>query len=907
MAENSFVPDFLSLNDTDMKTVLTEENSDFGRLSPKDQDTVISELREDSAKVQNSFKPEKTEKKEDGFSLPSIKQVFDFTRTTVEGGAVVAGGFFGGVPGAGIAGLQAKQFFRGVEEILGSESFPGGTVEGFEKTGPIKLEIPTAGQLSEKFAEVGSDLGISSGEEVLGRVISKVPAEVPAAIAGAITGAVVSDDHPVLGAITGGATLATVVALIKRTGLTDKGALKVAEKRFKEAFKGTPEMQAQIDKNMLEGRLLQDKIPDLKFGLGELLDSPSALTLQKSMSDGAEGINMSTSERVIATRALERFYSKEAIKTGEPGAFIKEVAKAGDEFQAATKAAEDTVAVEVGRLKQVVQATVDDVSPGQRISQNILDKINVKKDVLRKQISDEFSRIPNLKVDPSPLGAKIAQVRSEILKGEDLADIPKAAIRLIEKTIFKTKPKLDKPLLDSLGRPLPPTDAAQGFKTIDIKTARGLNRSLNNQINKATKGVQPNNLLARRLRILKEGINEAFDLTAKKGGQEGIDALQKANSLRVQLAQKFEQGTVGDVLRGGPKGEETRIALANIASEFNSDDGIDALIVALGDKETAKVAMLDFYRMDLINKQGVVDQAGKINTKALASWVNKNITRLRKLGIAGEFKNTQKLQQALESSISRIDVFNKSVAGRVLEASPDTFISNAFKGTKTKDSAKVARELLRLTRGNKAAQEGLKKSMAQHLQRVAETKTPGFFQSTTGVQFDNDIKKFTGAIKDLQPALREIYRNDTERLAAIRDAQRGFQFLSRTILKPIEEAEETLLETAAKGAIAVTGAASPRTAFAAKNLDNMLEKWGQKNIHKYLRQAVFDPDYAKVIFAPKGRTFSSKMFDRLMVNLLNQTGAVDKSSDEIQRTITSSLANPIPPSFSPEQTISQGQ
>lgn len=895
---------FLGLPPEEQLKVLLKTNPAFSGLPPQEQQKVISSINEGKKVVAQEFSQGKiTEEDPDFFTA---RNIFDLTRQTVEPLSVAVGGLVGfgvgGVPGAlggaGLLGGGTKQLFRFIENVLGARG-----VEDFEDVGLTKdITTPvTLKQLSEKSLEVTEDLATSILEEGAGRALTRIPGEITAGLVGGVAGFFSGEENKILRTVAGATAGALGTATFKRAGLTDFRAKKIALKKFKDAAAGTPDTQAQIDKNVFEARSLEDKIPGLKFSIGELTDDASVKRLQASLSKAGVGADLSQSERAMANRAIDRYFLRNVTGPGTPGAFIKEVADTAAEFQSATKNASDTVSLEVTRLSRSIDPEF--------ISQNIKDKLRIPLDELKAVQKKLFSSVPKLQVKTQPMADAVDSVKKQFVQDEPRNFRPTGVIRQIENAIFET---IEKKVVSGGGLTTKIVKE-QVLRDVPLQRIRGISQTIDALIKKARGGTNPNNVLARRLQILKSSITGGFDegkltsegafqLTARSGDQtsKGIRILQEANAARVDQAIRFERGTVGKVLQRGQRGEETRVALANIASEFNTLGGIDDLSRALGSKELATDAMSDFFRMDLLNAPGVRDATtGNLSLKAINKWIAKNALKLKKLGLSDEFKNTAKLQESLEVAADRLDIFNKSVAGRVLGAEPGEFVEAAF--TSTKNLERTANELMALTRGNKAAQRGLKRAVSLRFLEMSESATRSFFQgaSPTQTRFVTSSAKFTENAKKFKNALAVIYRDEPEKLKALNRARKAFEILSRTARQSggTEQVGLADVEVAVKTGIAGAGAAAPRIAFAIKVINNVVESLGKGNIDKYLRRMVFDPDYALALMKETASDFSPKAFDRLMVALISESNLIDKAAGQVKESVLGflppELAKPI--------------
>ena len=454
--------------------------------------------------------------------------VTSVARPVLESGGFIGGGLVGTAvaPGVGSLAGAGLGYAGGKQAANILEQFAGAEVPPLQK------------QLVESGKDILSGVAWEAGGLGAGAAISKGVSMIPQWM-----------KHP-------------LKTLGNKTALTEQGSKIEAAKKFQQESMGTPGTQGQIFKNIDIGRSLEEKIPGLKFTQGQLTNDASAISLERTLARKS-GQDLSQSQREFAHSALRDFYSKKVSGTGNIGDLAKHTEKLNQTLQTATKEAEDAVQSEVMRLSR----NLDE----QAIGKNILGKLSVQKQGMKEKVGELFDQIPNLKVTPNPLAQKIDDVMGEVLPGEPKADIPIEAINLIKRHIIE-KPADGAKLYSASGN-LIPTGSKETIKDIDIVTTRGLNRTLNNMISKAESGLQPNKVLSRRLQMLKDGIEESYAITEQKGGQAGIDILKKANALRVEQGARFEKGTVADVLRRGPRGEDTRIAMANIAKEFDSLDG----------------------------------------------------------------------------------------------------------------------------------------------------------------------------------------------------------------------------------------------------------------------------------------------------------------------------------------------
>ena len=58
----------------------------------------------------------------------------------------------------------------------------------------------------------------------------------------------------------------------------------------------------------------------------------------------------------------------------------------------------------------------------------------------------------------------------------------------------------------------------------------------------------------------------------------------------------------------------------------------------MGNNQAARSAMKDYYSLSLSNS--AIDSEGTVVAKKASTWLSKNISKLKKLGIENEFKNS---------------------------------------------------------------------------------------------------------------------------------------------------------------------------------------------------------------------------------------------------------------------------
>jgi len=740
---------------------------------------------------------------------------------TVLGGPGV-GTTVGGVAGAGLLGAGGRQLANILDEII-----------GLRETPPLEQQLKESAKSVGEFAayEAGGH-GLAKGASFVYKKLPTITGAVIAGSGGAGVGAYMDDENRWRGAAIGATIGLPIGGIIGAKGnLTTAQAKAAAYSRFVKESMGTAQTQEQIAKNIVAAREIEKKIPGLKFSQGQLTNDASAVALERGLARRS-GQDLSQQQREVATRALNEYYASTVSGQGNPENYVNAIASNRVRLQAATSQADDAVASEVSRLSR----SMDE----QTVGRTVFSRLSEFKRKAFLKAKGLYDKIPNVKLESKDLNDSI----NEIVKKEDGIIEQRAGqmISLLRGKIEKTQ-KVASGILDKSGKPVPAK--AGETKPVGYQVLRKIRSRIGKNIRSAESGVNPNAEDARQLRLIKEQVEATMD-TVKNTNKQIAARYEEAQTFYSETyIPKYRLGTVADVLQRGPRGESSNIAMANIAREFNTVDGIDDFIFAVGDDQIARTAMHDFYAFDLLNSARNV-QTGELNIKSVYTWLAKNGSKLKKLGLYDEFVKVRNLREISDKASKYLDVFNKSVAGRVLESNVDNFVRNSFAGSK--NFAATANEMLALARGNRAAEQGLKKAMAEELTRQSETTSVPFFEAIAGETigdqvYNQTVARFTSTLKHYSSAVKVIYKDEPEKLKSILRIHDSMQVLSRTSRSPNVGGSDTAENLFAGIKMTFAGVA-PRFFYLFNALNNMIGHFGKKNVEKYLTRAMFDPDYA---------------------------------------------------------------
>lgn len=746
--------------------------------------------------------------------------VVEFARPTLEMGGLLAGeaiGFAAGLP-TPVPGGAALGAVAG-----GGLGFAAG--KNLADLLEQKLGVQEAKSVMEELSELPEELlagaAFSAAGQVLGPTLKIAGVPLIGAVSGAAGGAYLDEKNRLRGAAIG-IPVGALTAVMSRRVLSQQGLAKKAYKKLISELKGTEVTQAQIDKNIKVAKKLETQIrketgQDFKFTQGQLTNDASAITLERKLARTGGGEDLSQAQRELSHTILDEYYAKKVTGKAQIKDFPAYVERLKQSLGSAGKEAEDAVGTEVSRLSRHMDE--------QAMGKSIHTFLSKGKAAARDRASKLYNQIPDVKLPSVNLNQGI----DDLIRVEDdiIESRAQQMINLINKKITKENEPID----------------------IGYQALRKLRSRIGQNMKAASSGANPNLEDARQLGLLMGKVDDA--MAQVKDVNPQIEKLyDKARSFyRDEYVPKFRQDTVADILQRGTRGEDTRVAMANIAKSFNSLDGIDHLTRAIGnDKNIAATAMKDFYSFDLLNS-ALNKETMQLASKKAAGWLAKNAGKLKKLGIYDDFAKPVNMQKIADESVKNLDVFNKSIAGKVLEADMDTMITNAFRGSK--NFAKTARELKQLVKGDKAAEEGLKKAFAENIMRQSETTVPQFFQAgQTGseLEFFKSLAKMTNQVKKYSPALREMYKGEPEKIKALNATWKAYLTLGRTARSPVGGGSDTF-ELFGKTLDIVAGSTAPGKWYAFKTVRDMFDRFTHQQVDVFLRRAMFDPDYAQTLLA----------------------------------------------------------
>ena len=396
---------------------------------------------------------------------------------------------------------------------------------------------------------------------------------------------------------------------------------------------------------------------------------------------------------------------------------------------------------------------------------------------------------------------------------------------------------------------------------------QGIRSELTAELRAAQSGAAPNARVAARISGLIGEVDDVLETGAKiskvkigqpppneivrtKQSAKDLEAAEKLKTAREfyrkDVIETYQSGTVGDILEKGPRGD--KVTNAQIASKFfragpRGAETAQEFIAAIGDDPTAREALEEFIRQDLVTS-ATNPMTGEVTTTKLKTWLSRYKPALRKLGLDDRFKSLEYARGELDKALEMKTAFDKSVASKLLESDLDTAIKNAFaKGSK----GKAARRLMNKLKGNKKAIAGLQNATIDHI--------IGSAQTTATDAFSNPIVSLAGVEKEfkkLRPALDIMFKDSPMKMSAFNKYRRALQILQRGKASPLgggsDTAENVITALAEKA-----GLAKGKIATVVKAVMKPLLDMSDTHINALLNRAAFDPDFAyTLMLAAKG-------------------------------------------------------
>jgi hypothetical protein len=415
-------------------------------------------------------------------------------------------------------------------------------------------------------------------------------------------------------------------------------------------------------------------------------------------------------------------------------------------------------------------------------------------------------------------------------------------------------------------------------ETATVSDLQGLRSELLAQSRQARSAANPNERLAARLSKAAQTVEDAIS-----GADTGSVELKAANKFfRENYAEPYKQGTIGDILKKGPRGESTRLSPAQVTSKIWNAKNLkasDDLIKAIGKDKSSNI-MRDHAAYDLMSTPGITDQEGNVVSGRLHSWYRKNIRLLNKFGIEKDFKGVLSAQKAVDAAEGASKQFETTSIKNILKADPENVIAASIKGN---NAGKVAEELMSKVKGNKAAQAGLKDAFARHIIKEAESASNKTISGDLLVRNDTLARMF----KKYDKAMRVLYREDPNKFKALKTMQKAYEISMRNVRNTAGAGPNTAEWVNMMTHLGKLHHVS-RTAAVIKGLIGVAKKHGTAEVDKLVLRGLFDPEYSEALTSVfKGKLSDKQIFETIESKIISLS---DYKKQKLSRAAAGMLA-----------------
>jgi hypothetical protein len=549
----------------------------------------------------------------------------------------------------------------------------------------------------------------------------------------------------------------------KMPAVSDEAIMEKAQDVYKKLAVGTPEsLLNEKETNAILNRLNVKTQPSIAQKTG----SYEAAVFEQS-------VKSKTPEVGAAFRKRNAKVRQEALKSIEDmfrtGGFESDIIEGVSSRQAALKSAEKATTQKVeGALAKIKTSKTP-----QDVGADTLEKLSKDKLSAKASVTAEYAKIPEgVPINNIPIKKALAKIKKDFsIKGGGKKTYPKDIIKQISSKLRgKSKsPGSVSPLMGGK-----PKAATGGNLTLD--NLRDWESQISQEIWESTSGINPNYKLARRLRMLKDGITESMDLLGKSEDKAVAEQYLKAKGKFIKYSKAFRKGTAGDVLRPGSQASGKKVALSDIPSRFfktGKMDAADDLIRAVGDKKAASL-IDDFAGMDMLSR---AENNGKLSTKTAQTWLKRNANILRKYGLFDKYKDIVSTKELSDEAIIALREYEKGVASRILNADAGKVVESAMSKAGQTNTAAQMRDLLNMPgiKGNKAAVKGIKAEFKDFIIKKMETSGEDALGNTV-----HSVARAKTLLAKYMPAMKVLYKNEPQKIKAMKDYTRLLTILNRT-------------------------------------------------------------------------------------------------------------------------------
>lgn len=616
---------------------------------------------------------------------------------------------------------------------------------------------------------------------------------------------------------------------------------KAVEKRVGEILVAQTDQGPMYAKNVAEATRLEQKFPGLKFTLAAKTGQPEAIITEQGLTATGAGAKAKAVREVETGQAIRERLGKTF--AGEEG--IEDVLGAARKAEREVVRGREVADISSERAaKALAEGRMVPEEAGATLYERLAGEGGVKA-TAKEVVREKFGAVnPKVKVQTQPMQSILDDIGKQKF-GAKPEDYPNEIMDFIEERIQSAPKQVIG--YDEMGRgpiaklvPQPPRPITFG-DTIEIRS----------QIADAiraekAKGPLSNDTKLKRLHQLMDGVTET-QRTLKNTSPKDFAAYTEAmKHYKTEYVPKIKQGATAKILSWKRTGDKA-VDDAMLAGEYFKPgaQGIRAaqdFKKTFGTDEVATNALKDYAIQDMLH--AVRNEAtGEISTPAMQSWIHKNRPAISAHGLWDEFRDFRKTRQALEKAQEAEAVFNKGNVVKLLGVDPEKAIENVFTGVGKKDSARAAMEIMNTVKNNPAAIKGLQNSVGNYIIKKVESATKDIAKNPLLLE-----KRTSDIIRDLDPALRIIYRKNPSKLTALKETRDVLDTLKLSA-KNIPGGSQTAQRAYTLDALnrAATGVLGWKVMAWAKPLADYVKGLSATEIEKVLLHAHFNPEFADTL------------------------------------------------------------
>ncbi len=468
-----------------------------------------------------------------------------------------------------------------------------------------------------------------------------------------------------------------------QNNLTKKGVINKTKEVFKESVPNVERFDANLEKTKnIEKAMDVDNI----FTTAQATGVPSFNTSENAIMRKSDPVSVKFAEDILSKRANA---NKKISEFGD------NIIPKGDIIDTR----ESLLANEKNVKSKVSEVTdkyfnINKQEKGETILKELKDAKNKKYEEM-KGLFDELGEA-NPVINADDLNNTLDTLSKPRFEGGSIASVPKGIINRIKSTI-KT------------------TESLKGIThEISYNSARGFRSEIKTLIRNEQMSSNPNGDKISRLVELGQSMDNALDKLIAGNTKEG--SLYKTAKERYKEEYlPYKQGTAAQILQKGARGEDTRIALEDIAKKYLAGGKGDItsaqnFIKTIGDRVTAKAALKDATIQDVI-EMATDPNTGLISPSKLTLWLKNNNDALQFFPeIKKEVTNIKSLQGQVDEAV-KTSLFAQGDIDRII---PNILTA--------KNPTQEISKILRIVKDDKKSIDGLKKSIWEYALNKTEAR-----------------------------------------------------------------------------------------------------------------------------------------------------------------------------------------